>query len=244
LQGAEYGPRGRVGIATPASNPTVEPEMRLLLPADIGVYATRLAAAPADLPGRLRRYLTHIPETAASFGSLAIQALGVGCTLASYLAGCELEDRLTTAAQAQLQLPVFTATQAIRRALETLGARAIALVSPYPRTLAESGDAYWTSAGFTLTARLLLDEQMPDTRAMYSLGSDDTLHAMRRIDPRGADCIVCTGTAVPSLRALTTFRRGNPLLPVVSANLCLAWTLYQAVDAARAPPTPVALLHP
>jgi maleate isomerase len=244
LQGAEYGPRGRVGIATPASNATLEPEMRLLLPAEIGVYATRLPAAPADLSERVRSYLGRIAETAASFSRLDIRALGVGCTLASYLAGRELEDRLTAAAQAQLRLPVITAAQAIRRALETLGARAIALISAYPRALADAGDAYWRQAGFTLTASALLDVQRRQSSDVQLLGSDDTLHAMRLIDPRGADCIVCAGTAVPSLRALATFRRGNPLLPVLSANLCLAWCLYQTVDAERAPPTPVALLRP
>jgi maleate isomerase len=242
LKGAEYGPRGRVGIATPASNPTVEPEMRLLLPTEIGVYATRLAPESSDLSEPLRSCLAHIPETAASFGSLGIRALGLGCTRASYAAGCELEDRLTSEAETRLTMPVITAAQAIRCALETLGASAIALISAQPPPLAEAGYAYWGAAGFTLTARLLVGEQMA-AHASYALGSDDVLRALRLIDPRGADCIVCAGTDVPSLRALATLRRGNPLLPVLSANLCLAWRLYQAADAAHAPPTPVALLH-
>ena len=50
---ADYGPRARVGIATPQANPTVEPEMRALLPADLGVYATRLTHASPRLEERL-----------------------------------------------------------------------------------------------------------------------------------------------------------------------------------------------
>ena len=53
----DYGPRARIGIAVPHSNPTVEPEIRMTLPDNIGVYATRLTHASESVETRLNHYI-------------------------------------------------------------------------------------------------------------------------------------------------------------------------------------------
>lgn len=238
---AEYGPRARVGIATPQANPTVEPELRALLPADVGVYATRLTHPSPRVEERIDHYVRHMPDAIRSFGSLRLAAFGFGCTGSSYRAGTSLEDELTAAAAHECALPVITAAQAIRLALATLGARRIALVSPYPAELAQAGYRYWESAGFAITAKLRVDTEIRDTHRIYEMTSDDALAALRSIDLAGADCVVASGTGMPTLRALRIFRCECPL-PVISSNLCLAWALTQAVAPELAPALPPDLL--
>ena len=53
----EYGARGLIGVGTPRSNPTVEPEMRALVPAGVNLLTARLTspiensrARPIDHP--------------------------------------------------------------------------------------------------------------------------------------------------------------------------------------------------
>ena len=237
----DYGPRARVGIATPQANPTVEPEMRALLPAQIGVYATRLTHPSPRVEERIDHYVRHMPEAIRSFGSLRLAAFGFGCTGSSYRAGTTLEDELTAAAARDCALPVITAAQALRLALATLGARRIALVSPYPTDLAESGYRYWESAGLEITARLRVDTEIRDTHRIYEMTSDDALAALRSIELAGADCVVASGTGMPTVRALRAFRRECPL-PVLSSNLCLAWALTRAVAPELAPALPADLL--
>ena len=238
---ADYGPRARVGIATPQANPTVEPELRALLPADIGVYATRLTHPSPRVEERIDHYVRHMPEAIRSFGSLQLAAFGFGCTGSSYRAGTVLEDELTAAAARECALPVITAAQALRIALAALGARRIALVSPYPADLAESGYRYWESAGLGITAKLRVDAAIRDTHRIYEMTSDDALTALRGIDLAGADCVVASGTGMPTLRALRIFRR-ECTLPVLSSNLCLAWALTRAAAPELAPALPAALL--
>ena len=136
---ADYGPRARVGVAVPHTNPTVEPEMRALLPQSIGVYATRLTHPSRRVEERLDHYIRHMPEAISTFGEMKLAAFGFGCTGTSYVAGLELEDRLTAEASERTHIPVITAAQAIRAALKQLGCNSIALVSPYPEWLAEAG---------------------------------------------------------------------------------------------------------
>ncbi len=233
----DYGRLGRVGVAVPYANPTVEPEMRRLIPAGIGVYATRLVHPAPRVEDRLSHYIRHIPDAIRSFGSMGLTAFGFGCTGSSYLASRELEDQLTAAASAECGVPVITAAQAIRLALAALGARSIALVSPYPVNLAEAGYDYWESAGIRVTGRLRVDPALVDTHRIYELTSDDALAALRQVDRSGADCLLASGTGMPTLRALRVLRDGVSL-PVLSSNLCLAWALTRTVAPGLAPPVP------
>ena len=71
--------------------------------------------------------------------------------------------------------------------------------------------------------------------------SDDALAGLRSVDRTGADCIVVSGTGMPTLRALRRFQHECPL-PVLSSNLSLAWALTRAAVPERAPSRPSDLL--
>ncbi len=241
LRASDYGPGGRVGVAVPHGNPTVEPEMRALIPESIGVYATRLVHPSSRVEERIDHYIRHMPDAIHSFGGMGLRAFGFACTGSSYVAGLELEDQLTAAAAAECELPVITAARAIRLALTALGANKVALVSPYPESLAEAGYRYWDSAGIRIVSKLRVDPSLSDTHRIYELGSDDALAALRQIDRSGADCILVSGTGMPTLRALRILHEESAL-PVISSNLCLAWALIRTVAPEQAPATPRLLL--
>lgn len=224
----DYGARARIGIATPQANPTVEPELRRLMPESIGVYATRLVHSAPDVETRLDHYIRNLPAAIKSFGTLRLAAFGFGCTGSSYRAGPALEDALTQEAAMQNNLPVITAAQAIRMCLARLGARKIALVSPYPQALAEAGVRYWEESGLEVMARTRVDPALTDTHRIYELTSADALAAVHSLTLDAADCIVVSGTGMPTLAALRNCR-ATLARPVISSNAALAWCLLRAV---------------
>ena len=237
----DYGPRARVGVAVPHTNPTVEPEMRALTPKSIGVYATRLTHPAPRVEERLNHYIRHIPEAISTFGEMKLAAFGFGCTGSSYVAGLELEDRLTAETIERTSIPVITAAQAIRAALKKLSCNSIALVSPYPEALAEAGYCYWEAAGIRIVDRVRVDPTLTDTHRIYELTSDDALTGLRRLNTDGADCLVASGTGMPTLRALKTLATESER-PVLSSNLSLAWALTRAAAPELAPSSPQQLL--
>lgn len=225
----------------PQANPTVEPEMRALLPTEIGVYATRLVHPAPRVEDRLLHYVTHISDSIASYGPMRLAAFGFGCTGSSYIVGSKKEDELTAAAARERQVPVVTAAQAIRQALIKMSATRIALVSPYPEALAESGYAYWRSAGIEVVHTLRVDERLSDTHNIYELTSRDALQAVQTVQIDAVNCIVVSGTGMPTLAALRQLA-GTMAIPVISSNLCLAWALLDRAAPELAPALPTGLI--
>ena len=219
----EYG--RAVGIATPQANTTVEPEMQLLLEGT--VLTARLTSPIADSRARLIDYFDRLPDTLAHFDVAPLAASGFACTGSAYLVGRAEEERRIAAATESAGHPVLSAAAAIRAALGELGAKRIALLSPYPKWLSDAGQAYWRDAGFTLVSVAGLPAELLDTRNIYKLTTARVLEVFARLDTRGADAVLLSGTGMPTLRTIASVRPG---IPVLSSNLCLAWAMRCVVE--------------
>ena len=217
----EYG--RAVGITTPQANTTVEPEMHALLGArGFTVLAARLVSGKSDSRERLVDYFDRLPETLRQFDIAPLAAAGFACTGSSYLVSREEEERRLAAASREAGFPVVSSAQAIRAALQELGATRIALLSPYPAWLAEAGQRYWRDAGLQLTSVTGLPGEMVDTRGIYRLTTAHVRERLAALDLRGAQALLLSGTGMPTLRTMAAAATG---IPVVSSNLCLAWLL-------------------
>ena len=223
----EYGPV--FAVLTPQANSTVEPEMQLLLPGT--VLTARCKSESSDSRQRLLDYFDTLTDTIARFDTAPIRACGFACTGSNYLVGREREDHCFAALSASNKFPVISATQAIRQALNVLGAKRIALVSPYPAWLSNAAHSYWTDAGFTITASTGLPADLLDTRNIYKLNTARVTSLLGDLRTDDCDAVLLSGTGMPTLRTVVANTSG---LPVISSNLCLAWAMQAAVKPALA----------
>lgn len=228
--GYDYGRAGRIGIGTPQANPTVETEFAILLPPAVSLTVTRLTSA-ASLPAdRLRAYLLHLGDHLAAFDTFRPEVFGFACTASSYLIAADDARATIAACEDRFGYPIITAAEAVHRALRQIGARRIALVSPYPAALAEAATRYWSGLGYDLVAVAAAGDLAPDadTRGIYALGSDAAATALARIDQGAVDAVLLSGTGMPSLPLIASATAG---VPILSSNLCLAAALCAAVSA-------------
>ena len=230
----EYGPV--FGVLTPQANTTVEPEMQLLLPGT--VLGARCTSASPDARQRLIDYLDGLGATLARFDTAPLRVAGFACTGSSYLAGGRREDQAMAALASQRAHPVISATQAIRRGLDLLGARRIALLSPYPAWLASAALAYWREAGYEISAVAGLPDEPLDTRGIYALTSARVQQVLATLNTAGCDALLLSGTGMPTLRAMAAL---PAVPPVLSSNVCLAWAMLASVDSSQG--TAMALRH-
>jgi maleate isomerase len=235
----EYGRAGLFGVLTPQGNPTAEPELKILLPADSVILSARLTSPSPDLRQRLIDYRERLSDFVDHFDDIAFDAVGFACTGSSYGIDAEDEQRQTQAIAARKGYPVVTAARAVEAALEVLGTGAFALVSPYPAWLTGACRAHWERRGMRVTATLQLPPASNEHR-IYSYTTPTLLQAAGGFDARGAQAILFTGTGMPSLRAIRALELAQGV-PVLSSNLCLAWALARITG--KAGPGPESRLY-
>jgi maleate isomerase len=231
----DYGQLGRVAIAVPQANPTVEAELSILLPRQVSLHVTRLRSDEASAADRLVHYLEHLHLAVATFDSFRPDCLGFACTGSSYLVGMAREAELVAAESARSGIAIDTATGAIRWALDTIGARRLAIVTPYPAFLSSAAQRFWSDAGYTVVRDVHVDIGGADTRGIYNLRAVDARPVLSGLKFDDVDAVLLSGTGLPSLPLLADWQDAPPLL---SSNLCLAAKLLDRLGLVADAPFP------
>lgn len=223
-----YGRDGLVGCATPQANPTVEPELRQLLPASVNLQMAR-STGRGDARARLLAYFNGMASTIECFGGMPLDAFGFACTASSYLLEPGQEAAHIGTLENRFGFPVCTASRSVERALRQLGVRRILIGSPYPDWIHQACLEHWQRAGFRIAGETTAQPQMEDTRAIYTLDPQRVAeHLEARFSKASADVLLITGTGLPTLPIRA--RLQNALgMPVLSANLCLAWNMLETI---------------
>ena len=182
----EYAPRGLVGLLTPQANTTVEPEFGILMPAGFAHLNARLVSPAPAIEERLIEYFEVAAATARQFANAPVSTLALACTGASYLAGREREAALLASLAGEFGVPAFTAASAVVDALHVLGARRIALASPYPATLTKASVGYWHSQGFEVVDVASATADPTQFHPIYSLGADAAGALLSDLEDAGA----------------------------------------------------------
>jgi maleate isomerase len=231
----EYGKAGTIGIGVPQANTTIEAEFRAIAPAGVNVITARLQGSRTDSRQRLLDYFRTLDATLDTFDSAPLGAVGFACTGTSYLLGAGEDRRAFAALSRRRGYPVVPATEAILESLAQVGARSIALVSPYPAWLTEAAQKYWRDAGIEIVEMVQVEADTADTRNVYNITSADAVAAAKRLTRRDMGALLLSGTGMPTLRAVGPLARefGKPVL---SSNLCLSWALANRVGLRAAPP--------
>ena len=122
-------------------------------------------------------------------------------------------------------LGVTTGAEACSTALEALGVRRIAVLTPYQPIMREQIVRYFEESGFPVTR--YVDLECPSATAIAAVTPDRLRKVLRDLDGPNVDAIVQVGTNLSMVR-LAAEAEGWLGKPVIAINTAIAWHAYRA----------------
>jgi maleate cis-trans isomerase len=215
--------RARLGFLVPPGNPTVEPEMTVLAPEGVSLHFHRMTARGEGgaLDGQAERNQTMIDSLDACVELLAMvkpDIIVIAHTATSYHLGREGEADLLARLERASGVKVVTAFASVKRALERLGVRRLALGAPYSREMTLEGKAHLEEHGFQIVGF----NNLPGVANIYDETAERAYRLARMVDCDQAEAVFLTGTGLPTLPVLHALEQDLGK-PVVSSASAMMW---------------------
>jgi len=217
-----------VGVVAPFDL-ALDRELWRWTPDPVVLYLTRTAHMDEPVGVGMAEALNDLEALAARCREVSIAEPAVTaylCTSASFVGGLAGEARLREAMERGGARRALTTSGAMLEALETLGARSVAVATPYDSALTGKLVDFLADAGLATTGVGYL-----------GMGTDiwrveaDSVRELARATPRdGADALFLSCTNLPTYDVIAPLE-AELGIPVLSANLVTMWAALRELGA-------------
>jgi maleate isomerase len=241
-----------IGLIVPSSNLTMETELPRMLaarerehPDDRFVFHTARARMQHVTPEQLVAMNAQAQRAAAELADARPDVVATACLVAIMAQGpgyhCAAEADISAALRAEgSQAPVVSSAGALLSGIAALGARRVAIVTPYMKPLTAAVAAYLEDAGVTVVDSLSLE--VPDNLAVARLDPADLRQHYKKLDLTDADALVLSACVqMPSLPSIEVVQ-DEVGLPVLSAATATTFRILSELGLATSVPGAGALL--
>ena len=218
--------RTRIGVVIPSTNTSVESDYNDLRPANVSFDRANFHQH-AD---RVRRQGTADPAADPDGSEKAVHDvctcqpdhLIMGMSSETSVGGLKGSRELTERMEKMSGLRVSTGSEATNLALESIGAKRIAVVTPYQPSIDAQVERYFDDLGYEMVAMKSL--RCPNAVAIADVTGEEILGAIAELEQMAAqnfDAFVQAGTNLSSWRVAEEVERrtGKPLLAINAATV-------------------------
>jgi maleate cis-trans isomerase len=171
---------------------------------------------------RNRSQVAHIRETAALLALVKPSVMMLAHTATSYTLGRAGEAELIDRLRGEFGIPVETAFGSVVAALKSLGAKRVALGTPYSEETTLQGKALLEELGFDVVRHGRLD----NVQNIYDETPERAYRLGRSLDRPEVDAVFLSGTGMPTIAILDPLERDLGK-PVISAASAMMWRALQ-----------------
>jgi maleate cis-trans isomerase len=210
------------GVLIPSTNTTVEIEYNRLLPADLQVHVGRLLSSGTGPFAPSQD--ADIDYQAKLLGTAKVEVISLAQTSASLFAD-DYDANVTQRMSAAAKCPAITSAQALGQSVQALGARRIALVSPYSPPVIERAKHYYETK-FGLEVVALEGFAATDSYMIGKLGPENARDAFARINRPEIEVLVVPGGNFPTMPFIEDWEREFDK-PVITTNQAALWAMMR-----------------
>ena len=216
-----YGYRAKIGLIVPSTNTVNEPEFNMMAPHGVSIHSARIMLLGKATEESYIKMGEETSRAAAELGTAEVDVIAWGCTSGSVVVPREqLESHIVEASGIQ----AVTTIGAVLAALDALGAKRIALGTPYVDFVNQAEVKFLEDAGFAVTSMygLELGETQEERRGIGRVPPESLFRLVRYIDRPEADIIFlsCTNLATVEMIAELEQEVGKP---VITSNQATFW---------------------
>jgi maleate isomerase len=220
------GARGMVGLIVPSNNSVVLPEFYSALPEGVTAYETRMRVE-GDLTFEALRKMTGDAEAAAELlRQTGVDFICYCCMASTIVQGWDWERRLLARFADKAKKGIASANSALRDALVRLGAKRLALVTPYPESLNALLPGFFAADGFEV--KTIAGPQIQEVSAVRAVASDSIHRTARALASSEVDALCLLATDMETFAIIDALER-DVGLPVLSSNQALLWASLRAL---------------
>jgi len=212
------------GVLIPSTNTTGEIEYTRHLPPEWQAHYARLGTSSVNKTPFSPPKDEDVDYQAKLLGTARVESVFLLQTSASLFSDnycADISRRISAAAG----VPAFTSAMAIGEAVEALGKRRVAIVSPYSEPVNASAKRYYESR-YGLEVVALEGFAATDSYAIGKLGPENARDAFARIDRPEIEAFLVPGGNFPTMASIAGWERefGKP---VVTTNQAGLWAVMR-----------------
>jgi maleate isomerase len=193
-----------------------------LLPPALQVHAARIPLLRSGAETSPRSDDADVDYQASLLGSAKVEVVALAQTAAS-LASDDFDDRITKRMSEAAGVPAITSARAIGLAVRALGARRIALVTPFPVPVLKRLISHYTGKyGLEVVASESFSGS--DSVIYPALGQELARDAIARTDGPDIEVFVVPGGNFPTMSFISDWER-TVGKPVITTNQAMLWAM-------------------
>ncbi|ATL27986.1 aspartate/glutamate racemase family protein [Streptomyces formicae] len=233
-------PQRGVGVVAPFDF-ALDRELWRWIPDEVSLHLTRTPYVPVEVSLDLARVVSEhetLGEAVRALSAAEPEVLAYACTSGSFVGGTAGERAMCEAMTREGAVASVTTSGALLEAIDELGARRIALVTPYTWSVTQALEQYLAEAGVHVTGRAYLGL----TRHIWKVPYRDVADMARRAVTSGVDALFISCTNLPTYDVIPQLE-AELRVPVLSANQVTMWSALRRLGTGAVGPYQ-ALINP
>lgn len=221
-----YGARLKIGVVTPSTNTTLEPDCHALCPDGVTAHTARIPIQNRKISGNAA-YADHVKAMRDGIGQAVSQVvtsapdhLIMGVALEAFRDGVDGSRQLQQELRESAATDVTLGSLAVHHALQTLSAKRISVLTPHMPAGDEQVYGWFTEAGYDIINFLGLECASP--RAIADVTVAEMRTALNTLDSDDTEVIVQVGTNL-QFRKFAVAAETMLGKPVLALNSVMMW---------------------